>query len=455
MKSRVNNLPANWIHLDFKGVIPSAHDMVRWVNELADAGFNGIVFEYEDRLDWTTLPGTFRSGYSREEWAAIWKQCAERHLEVVPLIQTMGHLEWLLRHDRYAHFRESGLVTEICPSHPDVQGLLKTWMDEVIALHPGCRHILLGGDEVGQLGSCGTCQERVAQLPGGTISLYLNHMKPLLRHALDKGVTPLIWADMFWPEDRQAFAAELPAETILVDWQYGWLGATEVNPGLIKTGRPIWAADAVRSSYDGTQILSPLRQRLQNLDIWHKQIAAGALPGVIHTTWSRSSSFRPLYGPFEGWLPLLHYAAGAGKGAKQPLLKLIDQMDAAIYSRGLLAEDEDVKPLRAALQEIGAASTNEFERRCCHWWDLAVEYAALRNRVFGVLAGRKALSVAEFHTARDAHVLNMQRHGRAETLRCLVAWQDRASTLWRMWGLSDGEEFFESRSGVLFDLLTR
>lgn len=446
---------ANWIHLDLKGAIPSATDMIGWVDELADSGYHGIVFEYEDRIDWQSWPQTFRAGYSNAEWSAIWARCRERGLEIVPLIQTMGHLEWLLRHDRYARFREGGLVDEICPSHPDIKEALTSWIDEVIALHPGIRHIHLGGDEVWQLCACGVCRNRAASHAAGKIGVYLEHMTPLLRHVIEKGVTPLIWADMFWPQERQAYAAELPSETILVDWQYGWLGATELNPGLVRTGRPVWAADAIRCAFDMTQTLSPLRQRAQNLDIWHRQVAAGALAGVIHTTWSRSSSFRPLYGPFEGWLPLIRYAADAGRGAKQPLFAWIDRMDTALYGRGLLAEDEDINPLREAIEAIGAASGNEFERRCCRWWDLALDYAALRNRVFGALAGSKALAVAKTYTGRDAHVVNMQRQGKSETLHQLIAWQDRASALWRTWGVSDGEEFFESRAGVLFDLLTR
>lgn len=448
------NAMPNWIHLDLKGVIPSAPDMLHWVDWLAEAGFNGIVFEYEDRVDWTSWPGTFRAGYSAEEWRAIWKRCAERKLEVVPLVQTMGHLEWLLGRERYASFREGGLVDELCPSHPEVRERLIGWIDEVIALHPGLRYLHLGGDEVWQLASCGFCRERAAGMPEGRAGVYLAHMVPLLEHTLARGVTPLIWADMFWPEDRQPLAARLPEGVVLLDWQYGWLGATQVNPGLVRSGRPVWAADAVRCAYDETQVLSPLRQRAQNIDIWHRQLAEEAIPGVIHTCWSRSSSFRPLYGPFEAWLPLFGYAANAERGAAQPLFKRIDRMDAALYSRGLLAQEEDVEPLRDALRAIASESTGFLERRCCAWWELALDYAALRNATFGTLAGRHALRTAEFYRGRDGHVRAQQTAGRAGTARNLVVWQEKATALWREWNLSDGEEFFESRSGVLMNLLT-
>lgn len=40
----------NWLHLDLKGAIPSCDELLRWLAYFAGLGFNGIVWEYEDRL---------------------------------------------------------------------------------------------------------------------------------------------------------------------------------------------------------------------------------------------------------------------------------------------------------------------------------------------------------------------------------------------------------------------
>src|SRR5687768_8564679 len=135
------NTAANWIHLDLKGVVPGEARLLEWLNWFTHAGFNGVVWEYEDRFDWQSWPGTFRGGYSRDQWERIWQRCAHLQLEVVPLVQTLGHLQWLLKYEPYAAWRENGHLDEVCPQHPDVLPALTAWLDEVIALHPGSTFI--------------------------------------------------------------------------------------------------------------------------------------------------------------------------------------------------------------------------------------------------------------------------------------------------------------------------
>ena len=441
----------NWVHLDLKGANPTASGLLRWVEWLADAGFTGIVFEYEHMRRWRTLPETFRNGYDESEWAAILARCAERELEVVPLTQTIGHLEWMLRYGRYAGLREDGLVDELCPSNPKALRLMEQWVDEVIDTHPGIRFIHLGGDEVWQLGRCPSCAARSGPDREHLIDLYLEHMGPLIERALARGVTPMIWADMFWPESRQDDAKRLPEGVILVDWQYGWLGPHELTPGLLAGGHPVWAATGVRVAYDMTQVLAPLRRITQNLDIWERQRRKGNLPGVIHTCWARSSSFRPLYGPLEAWLPLLLYAANPEKAKKHPLFALIDQMDLAVCS-DLLADIEKAS-ICDRLRELEHTLEHEFERRCCAWWNLAIEYADCRRRALGALAHVRTQEVVECCTHPDAHVRNLIAAGRETAAEGIRSWQDRASALWTSWELTGHDEFFASRSGVLLDLL--
>lgn len=114
----------NWIHLDLKGTIPTKSKLIEWLDWLKKSGFTGIVWEYENRIDWKTWPDTYRPGYSEAEWAEIWAHCTKLGLETMSLIQTQGHLEWLLRENRFSHMREAGHVSELCSNHPEVMGLL-------------------------------------------------------------------------------------------------------------------------------------------------------------------------------------------------------------------------------------------------------------------------------------------------------------------------------------------
>ncbi|GBM75412.1 hypothetical protein AVEN_5007-1, partial [Araneus ventricosus] len=54
-----------------------------------------------------------------EEIQKIQSLAAENGLDVIPLVQSFGHLEFLLKHDKYYEIREAERYPNaLCPSHP-------------------------------------------------------------------------------------------------------------------------------------------------------------------------------------------------------------------------------------------------------------------------------------------------------------------------------------------------
>ena len=106
----------NWIHLDLKGAVPSFEALMNQLQYIRDYGYTGIIFEYEDRLKWKNWPELARQPFSRNEHRKLLEYCHDLGLETVPLIQTLGHLEWILKHEEYCHLRENNSVSELCPS---------------------------------------------------------------------------------------------------------------------------------------------------------------------------------------------------------------------------------------------------------------------------------------------------------------------------------------------------
>ena len=104
----------NWLHLDLKGAIPSVGKLLEQLEFWKDCGYDGIVWEYDDRIPWQSWPGTWRGGYTIQEQRRL-MDARKLELETVPLIQIQGHLEWLLKHERYSGWRENGVSSELCP----------------------------------------------------------------------------------------------------------------------------------------------------------------------------------------------------------------------------------------------------------------------------------------------------------------------------------------------------
>jgi hexosaminidase len=81
-------------------------------------------------------------------------------LKVIPLVQTFGHLEFVLKHESRTSLREiadfPNCLAAIDVNHCDVDvafQLVASLIDDFVALTPDCPAIHLGGDEVWHLGS--------------------------------------------------------------------------------------------------------------------------------------------------------------------------------------------------------------------------------------------------------------------------------------------------------------
>jgi hypothetical protein len=140
------------------------------------------------------------------------------HVDVIPLIQSLGHLEYCLKHEELRGLRELPDVhTQACPTNPDALRFVTDMMDEVMAYHPDAELFHLGGDETGWLGRCPRC--RKAARKKGNVGLYLDHIVPVLEHVLRRGRRPILWDDIVRTEPEKA--GRIPRETVLGYWDYG------------------------------------------------------------------------------------------------------------------------------------------------------------------------------------------------------------------------------------------
>ena len=80
-------------------------------------------------------------------------------MKVVPLVQTFGHMEFVLKSGARKSLREiedfPNCLVAIDPSDGDADvafQLVTSLVDDIIALTPDCPAIHLGGDEVWHLG---------------------------------------------------------------------------------------------------------------------------------------------------------------------------------------------------------------------------------------------------------------------------------------------------------------
>jgi Glycosyl hydrolase family 20, catalytic domain len=195
---------------------------------LAGLGYNTIIWEVENNIRWETCPECVApDAFTKEEFKDILAFSRSLRLEPVPLLQTIGHCEYVLKNEKYKRLAEvPGRIDQYCPLHPEVLSFLRKWTDEYLEVFGNIKYFHLGADEAYSLGQCPRCRAYAQER--SLSDLYVTHINAVSRPLADKGIRPVIWADMILhhPEalDR------LSKKTMIFDWLYDrFYGSGEVH----------------------------------------------------------------------------------------------------------------------------------------------------------------------------------------------------------------------------------
>ncbi|XP_014270971.1 hexosaminidase D isoform X1 [Halyomorpha halys] len=187
------------VHLDLKGAPPKSTYYADFFPFIRKLGASGVLIEYEDMFPYSSIDAAAHNAYTRDEIDSIMKLANESSLEVIPLIQTFGHLEFLLKLEKYKHLRENSKYPQaICPSKNETLQILFSLIDEILDAHKNIKYIHIGCDEVYQIGQCNDCKEKLYQNKWNNKHLMLNHITTLAKYINKKtggNIKPLIWDD--------------------------------------------------------------------------------------------------------------------------------------------------------------------------------------------------------------------------------------------------------------------
>ena len=296
------------IHLDLKGLPPSPKRLLELPELIASLGFTGILMEYEDTFPFRHVPQMNKQyTYSVKTLRNFLGIAGKYHLQIIPLIQTFGHLESLLKYKEFHSLRELPDDPRVlCPLNPQSRKLISQMISEIIEVHQeyDLQYIHLGADEVFTLGSCPRCKKFVKQY--GKSQLYLDFLNPLIDQVNNNGIRVLIWHDMLrdWPMNQlKTFAGRAD----LMFWNYGWVpGEIEAfcSPRQItacqRAGIGCWGAAAYKGADGCDRNIPDIFNRARNTFYWTQQALKNNFKGVCLTGWSRYMSTWACSEPLEG-----------------------------------------------------------------------------------------------------------------------------------------------------------
>lgn len=139
------------IHIDLKGAPPKPIYYESFIPMLKKFGATGILLEYEDTFPYEGILAEAKNGhaYTVDDVNMIKALAKQNGLKIIPLVQTYGHLEWLLKLKKFAHLRDAGNYPQvITPCLEESYTVLYEMIDQVIKLHEDVEHFHVGCDEV-------------------------------------------------------------------------------------------------------------------------------------------------------------------------------------------------------------------------------------------------------------------------------------------------------------------
>ncbi|MBN2301464.1 MAG: beta-N-acetylhexosaminidase, partial [Lentisphaerae bacterium] len=212
-----------------RNAVMTVEHLKLWLNRLFLLGYNMVMLYTEDTYAIPGEPwfGYQRGAYTKQEIKAIDDYASILGIEIIPCIQTLGHLEKILRHQAYKQIKDTQSVMMVGEpaTYALIEKMIKFWKS-------ACRtkRIHIGMDETWDLG-LGHYLYKNGYKDG--FHLFNEHLARVIKICRKHGLKPMIWSDMYFrlgsktmnyydPETTipRNVVKQIPKETDLVYWDY-------------------------------------------------------------------------------------------------------------------------------------------------------------------------------------------------------------------------------------------
>lgn len=234
-------------HIDMNGLLYRKEYLKQWLTKIKEDGYDTVLWELENGVQWETCPESNDSdALSKKDFKDLLKHAKEIGLESIPLLQTIGHAEYVLKNKEYHHLAENvAEQRQYCPLNPTVLEFIHSWVNEYLDLFGELRYFHIGADEAYDLGFCPKCQKKSQE--SSLSELYIDYINSVIKPILKKNITPIIWGDMILHHHEAL--GKLDKRILIYDWIYkvnnefptvhiwgdGWLEPSKINERAKKT----------------------------------------------------------------------------------------------------------------------------------------------------------------------------------------------------------------------------
>ena len=215
--------------------------------------------------------------FTQDEMRKLISYAAERHIELIPEIETWGHARYITRLPELADLAENkDDPRALCTSNPKTWEVLGNILDEVAALFPS-KYIHAGCDEAA-FGTCATCVAKADR--DGKGALVGEHVRKVCELVKARGKVPMIWGDVLLAHRESADI--IPKDAVVCHWDYKPDLSAEPVEFLKSKGYEVVGCPAI---VWGSRMILPMADTLDNVENFARIVLDKGCLGMETTVW--------------------------------------------------------------------------------------------------------------------------------------------------------------------------
>jgi hexosaminidase len=345
-------LPHRGVMLDVsRGRVPTRATLIQLARTLAHYKINQLQLYTEHTFQFPSHAhiGQHCGSLTADDMRALDAVCRDHHIELVPNLQSTGHMRHILSLPEYEHLAETPWRWSITPAREETYQFLDDLYGDLLPAFSS-PFFNIDSDEAWDFGR-GQARERAAQ--AGVGRAYLDHILRLRELAAKHGRRIMVWADVLhhYPE----LIPEIPDDIVLLDWSYESQPSYPTLRALADAGRPFYVCP-------GTSTWNTIFPRIDNAigntrTYVREGIQAGAI-GMLMTDWGDYGHYQPLS---HSWYGYLFGAEMAWTGATTPTETFDESFGALFLNDASGRAVAAIRRLGRAVEQPGIARGNGSE----------------------------------------------------------------------------------------------
>lgn len=211
-----------------RNAVMTVESLKKWIDLTSDLGYNTLLVYTEDtyQVDDNPYFGYMRGRYSQEELKEVNDYALSRGMELIPCIQTLAHLNAIVRWPEYAPHVDTADI--LLAGDEAVYELIRRMFESISKCFTS-RTINIGMDEAHMIG-----RGKYYDLHGDSdrSQILIDHIKKVAAIGKEYGFTLTMWSDMFFrlvsgdnyydssADINEEIKKQIPENVQLIYWDY-------------------------------------------------------------------------------------------------------------------------------------------------------------------------------------------------------------------------------------------